>query len=458
MLIAAVSLPVGVAAACATGGGGADDDEPDTGPDEGGDVDPDNPFGLEEGSSVEAVIFDGGYSIDYVEEAADIMGGNYDVDISVAGTVNIAPELQPRFVGGNPPDLIDNSGAQQIGFSAIINQLEDLTDVIDAPNLEGATIRDTLFEGVLEPGTFGDRFVALNYVLTVYGLWYSGSLFESNGWEPPTTWADLKDIGAAAKDEDLYLFCWGTEAATYYQTMVIDAAIKESGDDLRLALENLQEGCWSHEAMQDALNELKDIIDAGYFLPGGAGTQFTAAQAQWSQQQRAVLYPSGAWIENEMKDQTAEGFEMRGVPSIAFSDNPALGPNALHSTAGEPFIVPQDAANVAGGKELLRTMLSNAAATYFAEEKLAPTIVQGTVPEDGFGSTALVSQIEMLETAGDSVYTHDFVSRYGMNQDQLVLWNTFLDGGSTVEELTESLQGITDDVREDDAVEKIEVT
>ena len=36
--------------------------------------------------------------------------------------------------------------------------------------------------------------------------------------------------------------------------------------------------------------------------PGGAGTQFTAAQAQWSNNQDALLYPSGSWIENEMKD------------------------------------------------------------------------------------------------------------------------------------------------------------
>ncbi|MGC8001037.1 hypothetical protein, partial [Salmonella enterica] len=81
----------------------------------------------------------------------------------------------------------------------------------------------TLFDGVLEPGTYDGRFVAVNYVLTVYGLWYSGSLFAEHGWEPPTTWAEAMDLGAAAQDEGLYLFCWGQEAATYYQTLAIDS-------------------------------------------------------------------------------------------------------------------------------------------------------------------------------------------------------------------------------------------
>ena len=48
----------------------------------------------------------------------------------------------------------------------------------------------------------------------------------------------------------------------------------------------------------------------------------------------------------------------------------------------------------------MRAMLSKEAATNFAKTKLAPTIVKGTVPDDGFGSTALVSQGKMLEGAG----------------------------------------------------------
>src|SRR6185312_5769273 len=128
-----------------------------------------NPFNVADGSTVDAVIFNGGYGIDYVQFAADIMQKNHpNVTVKVSPSTKIATELQPRFIGGNPPDLIDNSGADAIGFSAIIDQL----------SLEGTKIRDTLVGGVEKPGTFGDKFVALNYVMTVYGIWYSASLFE----------------------------------------------------------------------------------------------------------------------------------------------------------------------------------------------------------------------------------------------------------------------------------------
>ena len=63
------------------------------------------------------------------------------------------------------------------------------------------------------------------------------------------------------------------------------------------------------------------------------------------------------------------------------------------------------------------------------------------MPADGFGSTALVSQTKMLGDAGQNIFSWQFVDYYGMNKDQLVLWNTFLDGKSSVADLTKGLQG-----------------
>jgi len=410
------------------------------------------------GSSIDAVIFNGGYGYDYVTFATDIVKKNLGVTIKVSPSTQISQELQPRFVSGNPPDLIDNSGANSMGFNAILSQLSTLDDVFDAPNLEGTKISDTLYAGVKAPGTFGDKFVAINYVMTIYALWYSASLFKENGWEPPKTWDDCLDLGAKAKEKGKYLFVWGKEAATYYQTLATDSAIKEGGDEVRLGLENLTPDCWSADAIQKVFTAMETAVKNGYFVPGGAGTQFTAAQAKWSNDQQALLYPSGSWIENEMKKATKSGFEMTGIPEPTVTSSSKLPWEALRSAAGEPFIVPSAAANLAGGKEILRTMLSKEAATNFAKTRLAPTIVKGLVPDDGFGSTALVSQTKMLDAAGTNVFNYQFVDLYGMNTDQLVVWNAFLSGQTDAAGLTKGLQGITDKIANDSSVTKITVT
>ena len=154
--------------------------------------------------------------------------------------------------------MIDNSGAGLIGINTIRDQLEDLTDVIEAKNYEGTVIKDTLYAGVTEPGTFDGKFVQLNYVLTVYALWYSASLFEEEGWTVPKTYDEMLALGAEAKGKGKYLLGWGKEAATYYQTMAIASAIKQGGDEVRLALENLKPDCWSLRAGAGRLHRTEE--------------------------------------------------------------------------------------------------------------------------------------------------------------------------------------------------------
>lgn len=417
----------------------------------------DNPFGIKSGSAVDAVIFNGGYGYDYVEFAAKEaakQGWNEGVSFDVKPAQEISTELQPRFVSGNPPDLIDNSGEKQIGITAILDSLSELDEVFEANSYEGKKIADTLFGGVKANGTFGGKFVAVNYVMTLYAVWYSGSLFEENGWTTPKTWDEALELGAKAKEAGKYLWAFGNEASTYYLWTAISGAIKQGGDEVRLGLENLEKGAWSHPAIQGIFKAMEECVKKEYFIPGGAGTQFTKAQAQWSNDQQALLYPSGSWIENEMANATKEGFEMQGFPELVLDDSPALPYTALRSGAGEPFIVPSIAGNPAGGKELLRAMLSNAAAAEFAKTRKAPTIVSGTVPEDGFGSTALVSQSTMLSDAGENVFDYKFIDYYGMNADQVGIMNSFLSGEIDAAGVTEQLQKLSDEIADDDSIDK----
>ena len=162
-----------------------------------------------------------------------------------------------------------------------------------------------------------------------------------------------------------------------------------------------------------------------------------------------------------MKDQTKSGFKMTGAPEPTVTSNSKLPWEALHSAAGEGYIVPSQGKNVAGGKEFLRAMLSKDAAVNFAKTKLSSTIVKGTVPADGFGSTALQSQIKLLEAAGSNIFSWTVLNPadlYGMNTDQLVVWNSFLSGGSDVAKLTKGLQDITDKVANDDSIKKVQVS
>lgn len=416
-----------------------------------------NPFGIPSETFI-AHIFNGGFGVAYAEFAADLVNKKHGSKFEVRKGQEISKELQSNFTSGKDlPAVIDNAGKGKIAQAAIMKEVEDLTDVIDSKNYEGLTIRDTLFPGALEDSMVDGKLPEIRYNITVFALWYSASLFKENGWNPPKTWDEALTLGEQAKAKGKFLFLWGNEASDYYQELLIASAIKEGGPEVRIALENLEKNAWSHPAIQAVLTKMKEIVDAGYFKPGGAGTKFTAAQAQWSNNQEALLYPSGSWIENEMNAQTKEDFQMTGTPVPTLSASPKLPFASLHASATESFIVPSKG-NPAAGKEFMRAMLSKEAAANFAKTVKSLSIVKDTAPADGFGSTGLASQVKLLNEAGTDVFGWKFHDFYGMGTQHVSEWNSFLDGKRTVAEMTKNLQAISDKVADDSSVAKFKVT
>ncbi|MDR0594104.1 MAG: N-acetylglucosamine/diacetylchitobiose ABC transporter substrate-binding protein [Bifidobacteriaceae bacterium] len=446
MLVAA-ALAAGLLAGC------AEDKEPAGGASSGGGVAAaDNPFGAAAGSTVDAAIFDGGYSTDYVDFAAAMVKDKLDVTTVVSPVTDVVQELQPRIVGGDPPDLVDWN---QLPPQDLRSQLAPLDDLYAALNYDGVKIEDAIVAGAKATGTFNGQALSVPYVLTLFSLWYSASLFEENGWTPPETWDDMMAICEEAKAQDKYCFTFGKEAAGYWAWMVLEMAIKEGGKDVYLNLANLKPDAWRDPALVGAFEAVKDSIDKGYWVPGGQGTQFTVAQAQWSQQQEALFYFSGSWIEAEMADATAEGFEMTAWPAPTLTSNPALPFETVQLSAGENYIVPAAGKNTAGAKEVLRAMLSKEAATNFSKTRMAPTIVKDTVPADGWGSTALASIMARAEASGDTAlpYTLGWSDQY--NMDPSVIWGSFLGGEMSVEDAISQLQALSDEAAADPSIEKM---
>lgn len=446
-------------AACA-GGGGGDDEATGDAADGGGEKSDDNPFGVADGSSVEVVIFDGGYGDQYAIDAGKAFEKQHtDITADVTSTVNIQPELQPRFVGGNPPDLFDNSGAQSMSTEALISQgqLATLDGLLEATGVDGTAIKDTLLPGATDPGTYSGKFLALNYVYTVYAIWYSQKQFEDMGWSAPATWDEMMSIGEEAKGKDLSLFSYGGQnASNYYMELALTMAIKEGGLEVQKNIDSLAEDAFSQDGVVAAYSALEDAVKAGFFEPGGEGIKHTQAQTDWVTG-KSVMYPSGSWIENEQRDVTPEDFAMVGAPVPLLSKGATLPFEALHGTAGEPFLVPAKGANPAGGLEFLRVMLSKEQATNFTTLTGSPTVVKDAVPDGADASPALKSVMSMIEGAGDDTFTFNFSDWYNLGPDCVTQWTEFLSGAISAEELREKQQATIDKVREDDSIEKFDV-
>ena len=181
----ALVLPgTGLLAGCATSGGGQEQSE--------GEKSDKNPLGVPEDQPLEIYIFNGGFGDKY---ATDIHEPMYKkaypkATIDHKAEVDIAGALQSRFVGGNPPDFVNDSGDGQIPLGQLVSdkQLYDLSDLYDAPELgrpeqEGQATRSC--PAPSSRAASAARPFVMQMALTVYGIWYNKALFDKNGWKPP---------------------------------------------------------------------------------------------------------------------------------------------------------------------------------------------------------------------------------------------------------------------------------
>ena len=414
-----------------------------------------NPLGLEAGANVEGIFFEGGFGRSYIDNAADIFRALHpDNEMTVEGIQQVSEILRPRFIAGNPPDVIDNSGAFNIPMDSLVadDQLADLAPLMAAPSLDspGKTFGETLFPSSQLDGVFDGRQLYLNIAYTVSGIWHSQSLFEEMGWEYPRTWDGMLDLCETIKMAGIAPW---TYQGKFPQYMVFGCLMhlvhKTGGLDAIKAIDNLVDEIWKSDEVLQAVSMMHQLAANDYILPGTEGLTHTESQAEWLQGNAAFI-PCGTWLENEMRELTPAGFNMVIKP-VPGPDESSY--ESLVAWPGEPYIVPTNAANVIGGMEFMRCMLSKANAQFFAKEISAIMPVFGG-SEGVELSSALTSALQAAEAANGGF---NYLSR-GWYSD---LWTAvknatgeLLTNRTSPEQFAETVQAAADAVKADDDIPK----
>ncbi len=417
-----------------------------------------NPLKVKEDAPLDVVIFKGGYGDDYAVNAEKIYAAAFPkAKVGHQGIQRLAEQLQPRFVGGTPPDIIDNSGAGNLDTAALVaeSQLADLADLMSAPSFDtpGKTVKDSLLPNSQENGMYDGKQFVLNYVLSVYGIWYSDALMKKNGWEYPKTWDTM--LALCEKIKAAGIAPWAYQGKyPQYMTMVMDQMVYKQGGIQAIAkIDNLEPNAWRQPEVKNAVDALYQLADKGYLLPGTEGLTHTESQAEWLKG-KAAFIPCGSWLENEEKGLVPDGFNMvvKPTPSLSASDKVPF--EGIQSSAGEAFIVPSKGKNVAGGKEFLRILFSKQGARFFSENTKSLTVVQGSA--DGL---KLGSAFESVQAANSAAGSNVFVAQYGtwykkLQDEAKDKMGALLTKQIKPADFINNVQKMADDVAKDDSIKK----
>lgn len=332
---------------------------------------------------------DGGYGKAGWEAVAAAYEKQTGVKVELNLEKNIAETLRPVLTSGkNVPDLIFLSvGSEGKLTDTMIaeKQVSDISDVLKMtiPG-ESGTVEQKIIPGftdALTSSPYGDGklyLAPINY--SPCGLFYNAGLFEEKGWEVPTTWDEMWELGDKAKAEGIALFTYPT---TGYFDAFFSALLNETaGPEEYAKLMKYDSNAWETQGVRDAFDIVAKL--ATYTEENTVANAnkdgFTKNQ-QLILDNKALFIPNGTWLPGEMADAPrADGFKW------GFTALPALkaGGDRYSTTFVEQIYIPESAKNKDLAKEFIAFIYSDEAVKLFYENSNAviPTINSSSVMAD----------------------------------------------------------------------------
>ena len=306
------------------------------------------------------------------EVCAAFEAANEGVTVELTIDKKLEDIISPEMKSGVFPDVIMRAVGAESGLTETFvkdNNLVDLTDVLamEVPG-ESVTVGDKILPGFVENSITNPYGDGKTYLMPMFygpcGLFYNQGLFTEKGWEVPTTWDAMWELGETAKAEGIALFTYPT--AGYFDAFFYALLHESMGNDKFQEALKYGEGIWDTPEAQAAFDIIEKL--ASYTestTPANANDNDFRKNQQLILDNKALFMPNGNWVIGEMADAPrADGFEWGFTALPAVTDG---GERASYSFF-EQIWMPAGAENQDLGKAFIAFLYSDEAAGIFAEK------------------------------------------------------------------------------------------
>lgn len=312
------------------------------------------------------------YGADMWEQIKDAYeAANQNVTIELTTAKNLEEVVRPNMQAGEYPDVfLLATGRPEALTETLIkeNGLEEISDILDKKVYgEDITVKEKLTEGFTDtlatnPYADGKTYLAPMFYSPT-GLFYNAGLFEEKGWEVPTTWDEMWELGDLAAKEGISLFTYPT--AGYFDTFIGSMLYASGGTEFYNSAMTFEDGIWETDEAKQVLETVGKLAD--YTHPNTVSNanpnDFTKNQ-QLVLDNKALFIPNGTWVVGEMAEAPrVENFKWGMMPIPAFKE----GGDRYAFSFFEQIWIPSAAKNKDAAKDFITFMYSDEAVSIFLE-------------------------------------------------------------------------------------------
>ena len=304
------------------------------------------------------------------KEICDAFTNETNIKVELTLEKNLEDVISASMQGGDYPDVVMLATGREAGLTEQFIQDKNLTELTDVLDMqipgEDAKVKEKIaggFTDSIATNPYGDN---KTYLMPMFyspcGLFYNKGLFEQKGWQVPTTWDEMWELGDKAKKENIYLFTYPTTG--YFDTFFYALMYSVGGADFFNKATNYQKGIWETEQGKTCLDIIAKLATyTNPKTPAQANDQDFTKNQLLVMQNEALFMPNGTWIVGEMADaKAAEGFKwgMTALPKVQKNGD-------MYSyTWLEQIWVPKGAKNTADAKKFISFLYGDKACQIFS--------------------------------------------------------------------------------------------
>jgi raffinose/stachyose/melibiose transport system substrate-binding protein len=279
----------------------------------------------------------------------------YELTIDYRGA-ELDKQMRVAMLAGSGPDVVYTAGPSYVASMAQAGQLLPLDDYA-----EKLGWNDRVLPVLLELGKYDGTLYALPKTYETLGLFYNKTLFETNGWTPPTTIAELETLADAMLAKGIVPFGTGNADWRPNNEHLVSIVINSVAGPNNVYKALTGEIPWTAEPFVKAIDTLNSWWQKGYFGPNYFSLTGGQAFAQVASGQ-AGMAPTGTWNFQNVPlffppNNSEAGF-------VGFPSDPSVGAPVYALGIGSTFSIARTSQNPDGAAAVIDYVFSD---TFYAD-------------------------------------------------------------------------------------------
>ena len=254
-------------AGCGTDSGTENSASDNSKTEETGQTTSDDPYAAYAGTTISVAAIETGYGSQMWQEVTDAFTEETGIQVELTTDKKLEDVIGPSMQGGEYPDVIHLATGREAALTEQFikgNMITDITDVLSmkVPG-EDKLVSEKIAGGFTDTSLTNPYGDGKTYLAPMFyspcGLFYNAGLLEEKGWDVPTTWDEMWELGDKAKEEGIYLFTYPTTG--YFDAFFYALMYAAGGSEFFDKATNYEEGIWETPEAQTCFDIVAKLAE-----------------------------------------------------------------------------------------------------------------------------------------------------------------------------------------------------